>query len=415
MTHYHLLILINPFKGQVNYIIFTINNKLIYLLLLLMKILLKQIKLKEWNIIINNNTIKNPIFKSNYLIHYAGYQNNIELLKEIINFGGPKQIFKINSWGDTIAHITAEYGYYELLNEIIKIDYNILNFQNKSCMTPLHLLGSNYKVLSNILEKYSSKINFDLMSKDYGTLLVHNIINSESENDDAYRICKLLLEYDVNINIPKTFTPLHGSCKYKKLHIVKLLIKYKVDINPIDINNRIPLNYAIFNNDFETCKILLENGADYNYVYPVDSIYIIYYVLKNTKNDIIKLFLNYDINLDIYSSYLDTPLHQVLINKADTYPQDIINILLEKTSNINFQNIDGNTCLHLIIINYNWKDYQKILKKKYLDYSISFLNTNNTMLHKIHLGHQFWNYMDIVHLLFFVNYSFLESHMVIYI
>ncbi|ORX44703.1 ankyrin [Piromyces finnis] len=66
--------------------------------------------------------------------------------------------------------------------------------------------------------------------------------------------------FDVNGN-----TPLTLSYKIENMDIFKFLIKY-LKINEKDNNGNSVLYYAIINNDLETAKFLISNGADINII-----------------------------------------------------------------------------------------------------------------------------------------------------
>ena len=55
-----------------------------------------------------------PIHLDAYLIHYAGYLNNIDLLKAILKIDEKWDYKNVN--GFTIAHIASSHGYCEILS-----------------------------------------------------------------------------------------------------------------------------------------------------------------------------------------------------------------------------------------------------------------------------------------------------------
>ncbi|MCX8524718.1 ankyrin repeat domain-containing protein [Chryseobacterium formosus] len=62
-------------------------------------------------------------------------------------------------------------------------------------------------------------------------------------------------------------TPLHVACNPiydTNVEIIKLLLKYPLDINSRGLDDVTPLMYAIMKRDITVVNILIENGADVN-------------------------------------------------------------------------------------------------------------------------------------------------------
>ncbi|VAI72458.1 unnamed protein product [Triticum turgidum subsp. durum] len=57
-------------------------------------------------------------------------------------------------------------------------------------------------------------------------------------------------------------TPLHYAVQVGALQTVKLLIKYRVDVNVADVDGWTPLHLAVQSRNRDITKILLVNGAD---------------------------------------------------------------------------------------------------------------------------------------------------------
>lgn len=78
-------------------------------------------------------------------------------------------------------------------------------------------------------------------------------------------VCKLFIKHGANIHHidSKGNTALHYTSEIDK---AKLLIKNKIDLNIINIENEVALEIHIKNNRFELAQYLIDAGADYKLV-----------------------------------------------------------------------------------------------------------------------------------------------------
>lgn len=329
--------------------------------------------------IIGKDNINNPLYNKNYMIHYIGYSNNIKLLKHVFDL--KVDIKKQNSELKTVGHIVAELGYGDFLIKLVEYDPLILNIQDIDGSTILHIIAKNSILFSkviNICQDFvrNKKININKTDRRYCsncTILIYLILlyaecEKDSEKKEIFNNIKLLLDLNIDVNYGIIMSPLSVSVKSNSIDIVKLLLEHKnIDVNKLDVNGLSPLGYSIIKN-IKITKLLLEKGANYNIqtydTFPahfplVDS--ILFQNIEATR-----LLLKYDIDFSFTNSFLDTIGH-VIFSSNNNYPTDIKRDILERTIDINQKNVDGNTVLHLLLKNYEWIDYEDILKKKLLD------------------------------------------------
>lgn len=79
-----------------------------------------------------------------------------------------------------------------------------------------------------------------------------------------YELVKYFLEHgaDPNFKFYKNQTALHGACVFPDAaEIVKLLIEHGSAVNIKNDNGDTPLMFAVFKNNYEIAKLLLDNGA----------------------------------------------------------------------------------------------------------------------------------------------------------
>lgn len=89
------------------------------------------------------------------------------------------------------------------------------------------------------------------------------VLEKSKELEDFLKSQKI----DLNQRNKYGNTPLHVACNsiYAiNVEIVKLLLKYPLDINSRGLDDVTPLMYAIMKRDITVVNILIENGADVN-------------------------------------------------------------------------------------------------------------------------------------------------------
>ncbi len=187
--------------------------------------------------------------------------------------------------GMTPMMLTCKYNHLDIAKLLISLGANI-NIQNNNGNTALAIAANNnhidmVKILlnsNNIIFKdtqNSDALLFSVMNKnfDIAKILIeagadinvksryHNTPLSLAIYNDYENIVKLLLDHGANIDKSAIIAAKQGH-----INIMKLLIKYKVDINIKDEWGNTPLIYAILKNNKNMEKLLLDNGADNNII-----------------------------------------------------------------------------------------------------------------------------------------------------
>ncbi len=193
---------------------------------------------------------------------------------------------------------------------------------------------------------------------------------------------KLLSKYRANMNIENDnkSRPLFEAIKSNNSQLISLLIKYGADINKPDGNNRTLLYTAISLGYFDMARFLIDNGADINSHSGSDKITPLMAALARDDHD--AGFLRYIIfkGADVLATDANNkiPLFYVYEYKDTISMENVkesVSILMENKSDINAKDNKGNTILHI-----KPQDYYKI-------YSIYSPNINiqnndgNTPLH----------------------------------
>lgn len=113
------------------------------------------------------------------------------------------------------------------------------------------------EVTTKLIEKDEININ---QQNDYGYTAI--LFAAEKGN---FSIVKLLLGKNADPTIPNEegYLPIHSAAVSNNLDILHALIKQS-EINAQDKSGNTPLNYAVSQLNYDTCQLLLENGANVN-------------------------------------------------------------------------------------------------------------------------------------------------------
>jgi Ankyrin repeats (3 copies) len=131
----------------------------------------------------------------------------------------------------------------------------------------------------------------------------------EAVSKDYLEICRILLLFGADVNtkgnyVDGDYTPLQMAVRAGKSAIFQVLLKAGAfDHNFIYNNNASLLQYAIYNNDHETARILIDLGADLSYKAPHFSCAIkgwpyqrpLWIAIDKNNIDMVQLLMVYDI------------------------------------------------------------------------------------------------------------------------
>lgn len=182
------------------------------------------------------------------------------------------------------------------------------------------------KNLNNYLDlTYYNPIVINIAS--YVTDSENNSILIYAIRDNNYNLCKFLLENGFNPNIKYCKFPkypiLNEAIKYNNYKIIKLILKYIIDINELDYKMESPLCRSCENGNYNISKLLLKLGAYINGYYANYNKKLnytpLYYAVKSNNIKLVEYLLKKNANPNIWSdgaygnpSYL--PLHIAIEN-----------------------------------------------------------------------------------------------------
>lgn len=303
---------------------------------------------------------------NNHLLNYAIALNNAELVNLLLKKGAILDI--VDPDGKSILFTPIKFNFINIINIVLSynrsnIGISILDIKDRNGHIPLHyaIMFKNEKLVKLLIDEGS---NVNYVDNNNNNALHHAIYSRN------YQICKSVITPDLDINARTSTgeTALHLSCNLQLDNITKLLIDNNIDIDAQDNEHEVTaLHYSAIINNKKIIEYLLNKKAEVN-VQDFLGNTALHYSISEEHNEIFNLLMTDKnskdkINLNIHNYESKLPIHLVL-EKNDTYA---LKYLLEG-SNLNYQNLDGNTALHYLSASYNlWNKYKDILVKKKLN------------------------------------------------
>lgn len=345
------------------------------------------------------------------LIKAASYSNKcvVELLLNhanidvnIKNSNGETALMKLMS-ENKIGNFRHEYGNKaDIAKIILKHSSLDINTVDSSSMTVLmHACDKGLIDIVEILLDMDADIN--VQDKDKRTALIY-----ACHNGYASIIQMLLNRRNINVNIKDRYqqTALMYVCnKNYSADIVKMFLAIPdIDINLYDKYKKTALTYAYYNGRFDIVKMLLNEGANFYFVYNNKQIElnikaiddsgmtILMHACDKGLIDIVKILLDMSVEINVQDEHKRTALMyacdkgckkvvKMLLSKYDIdvnlcdqdkrtalmyacnrYYSDIVKMLLDNEVDINAKDNDGRTALIIAVLN-NFKEIVMLLLK----------------------------------------------------
>lgn len=333
----------------------------------------------------------------NYLINFAIMMNNRLILKKLIQYGSRLDI--IDSEGHGILYYPIKFSYSEIIDILLEYNKKTLgvslvnirdskgsvplfyairydndyalqellsngadaNYKSSDGITPLHLavLKKNITMVRQIT-KYDKNLDFPSYS---GLTALHYACNFQ-----LYDIAKLLVEKGAGIDVSDLefdFTPVFYSAVQNNVPITKILIDKQTNPNHQDYMGNTFCHYCIENNHYEIIDYIFEK---YSITNPKTNIYS-----ENINNQITtKTIIPTLVNLD------GLTIGHLLVYYYKDFYDKYLNIIIPHCD-LNYQDNNGNTILHLLVASGIWDKFIDNLAAKKLNIYVKN-NNNKTVL-----------------------------------
>jgi len=357
------------------------------------------VKTEQWDLLLEfilNHNIDYSIRDSSniYLLEYAINFNKIEIIKALLSKDIRIDILDDNN--RSLLYNIIKFSYIPILKLFIEknkeiISLNIFEIKDKEGNIALFyaIKFNNVEIVKLIL---ANSNNF--LIKNYaGENALHlSIINNNLE------IYKIIINFIKNINIKTNEgkTPLHLAIYNKTSDILKHMIE----------NFKEELNYNIVENIYQYSSLhyLVKNEIDLTIINILEKVItkfdgniqdingniFFHYFFNNLNinfkkinikiiNDVYNILIKIKFNFDIFNIDGDTCLH-IIINNLDIYIENFSNILnyFIRNTNLNLQNTDGNSCFFLLVKKNKWIEFKNLLIQKKLD--IFMIDKNNKLI-----------------------------------
>jgi|SaaInlStandDraft_5_1057022.scaffolds.fasta_scaffold08158_1 ankyrin repeat protein len=322
--------------------------------------LLHNNKINEfYDIIKKDNTIDLDIKDTNniYIIQYLINYNNIEIIKYIFEHFQIR-IDIINSDGRNILYYLIVHNFNKMFDFILQKDktnigISIIDLRDNLGYTSLHytIIFNNFycfqQLYKNNCDIYiinnEKKNIFELCLKHNTNDILLYLIENEFKknnynftninNETLFMLAltfknNIILDYLINVSNYMKYiinkqekqyglTILHQLVITKKNKYINKLFEYNVDYNISDKIGNYCYHYAVIENNYQFLKFILDKDINYN---------------------------NTNINGN-------TLLHLFLLNESNIFNNEKYDFVIKMitNTNLNIQNNEGVTCLHLII------------------------------------------------------------------
>ncbi|ARF02831.1 SWPV1-272 [Shearwaterpox virus] len=234
-------------------------------------------------------------------------------------------------------HYAVEYGNKDIVVSVLEHGGDV-NLHVGDIQSPIHVAINKGNIdMVKLLIENGADVDICCECEHHGTPLQNSIINNN------YDITELLLTSGADTHDCYTsYYPLMTAIRLENIAIVKLLIRYKVNVDKMEHGDGYPINLAVRYGNIDIVKELLKYGANPNTSYEHCSCLRIplHQAIYYNKVEIVKLLIAYGANVNSIDYNGNTPMH-LAVNERQI---DIVKILLDAWADITVVNELTVTC-----------------------------------------------------------------------
>lgn len=275
--------------------------------------------------------------------------NNVAIVKSLLSQGADCNLK--NDDGESALKIAIVNDNLETAKILIQIVENI-DSQDKWGNTALQLAVEKSSDDTGLIKSLLLRgADVKIKNKNGVTALMHAVIK------DNLEVAQLLIDAgaDVNCQDESNRTLLHMALEDsgKNLSMAKLLINSGVNVNVKDKSGRIPLHLAAANsNDASFIRDLISRTAGVDHKTDTGDT-ALFFALRRNNIDTAKVIIKYTKNLNLQDKNGETALHLASYSHKVNDPE-LTEDLLSRGANVELKDNDGFTALHSALFYTCW-------------------------------------------------------------
>ncbi|AKI79758.1 hypothetical protein QJ850_gp029 [Acanthamoeba polyphaga mimivirus] len=305
-----------------------------------------------------NSGIIPPLLK---LAKYSSKFNMTDIVTKLVKYGADVNITDSNNnTALLIATKTGKGNNMYFINLLLDLgaDVNIQNIQMNTCLT-LAIELNNLEMIKLFLE-HDADVNITDYNGDNCLLVMFRYNKFQNKND--VEIIRLLIKYGANVNFVNEYTVLSQAIDITSNfgpEVVQLLLENGADPNYVYDNETVLLKIfesyqkSMVGNDLLNVPILLKYGANPNILDKSGNNAILLAIKNKFPIKIIKLLIDNNTDINVINKYKMTALMYAVtsINEDPDYCHQLVNLLLDYKINTHSCNNNGRTALIIIAKN----------------------------------------------------------------
>ncbi|XP_065346539.1 uncharacterized protein LOC135943802 [Cloeon dipterum] len=295
-------------------------------------------------------------------LHLAARSNRNPQIVKILIENGAKVHLTDNNKQTALHQAFKNNKVTEVVHKLLEYGADV-NSQDEEGYSALHLAARSKENPENVkllLEK-GAKVHLESIKK-------RTALHYAAENHEVIDDLQKLLEYGVDVNLQdeEGFTALHLAARSNRNpQIVKILIEKGAKVNLTDNKKRTALHHAFKNNKVtEVVQKLIENGADVN-SQDEEGFTALHLAVRSKENpEIVKILLEKGAEVNLTDNKKRSVLHHAFEHLGLMVDTEGIQKLLEYGVDVDLQDEEGFTALHLAARSNKNPEVVKILLEK---------------------------------------------------
>lgn len=257
-------------------------------------------------------------------LHVAA-EFNIDIVKILLNNNAKIDLVNLNS--ETPLCISVKNNNPEIVAELLKFKPSIQDISNKYAFSYALKNWKNYLNIVNLLFEYG----FEITAED----IKDPKIVTFSISEGYINLSEYLLQNFIQTE--KNHLLVHNAVNCQDFQMIKFLIENKYDLNVMDHFGKLPIDYAMNNNDSVMINLLVKNGAK---ILNASSNFLS--AAKMNNELLCKVLLRYGADVNVYDEYGTTALHFAVWHKNIKFVKFLLNndALVNTTENCKNLEID---------------------------------------------------------------------------